>query len=202
MSKHRSQSPLDKFFRVVLVVAAAVTFGLLLYWIAPDVTPYVGETGAALWSWCLIIASGAFAHRLLPAMNLAPVSRVLFAVLASAAVAMLVATILALFVLPVDQDEVPQVLLFVEFSALALASIAFVPLYLIRRKLGRAVRIAYLLTGLIMPSGYVMLWRPLGQHDFVLNVIFAGFLGLIGVFSAIGFAMAIAWSRSGAVAEQ
>ena len=202
MSENESRNLTDRLYRIVLIVAAAVIFGLLFYWIAPDLKPYVGESGAAMWSWALIVLSGIAAHWLLPRTNLAPVSRVLFAVLISTAVAMLSAWILMLVVdLPVDQGELPQVLFLVGFLALVFASIVFVPFHLLRRKLGRSVAFVYLLTGTVIPAGIVMVWRPAGQHDLLANALLAVFLGVIGGCSAIGFAIAAARFRNGSVAE-
>ncbi|MDJ0793082.1 MAG: hypothetical protein QNI98_02475 [Woeseiaceae bacterium] len=202
MSQNKSRNLPDRLYRIVLIVAAAVIFGLLFYWISPDLTPYVGENGAALWSWALIVFSGIAAHWLLPRKNLAPVSRVLFALLTSAVVAMLGAWILMLVVdLPVDQGEIPQVLVTVGLLALAFASIVFVPFHLLRKKLGRSVAFIYLLTGTFIPAGCVMFWRPAGQHDLVANSLLAVFLGLIGGCCAIGFAIAAARFRSGSIAQ-
>ncbi len=203
MPENESRNLPDRLYRIVLVVAAAVIFGLLFYWIAPDVTPYVGENGAALWSWALIALSGIAAHWLLPRTNMAPVSRVLFALLTSAVVAMLSAWICMLVVdLPVDQGERAQMLAVVGLLALVFASIVFVPFYLLRKKLGRAVAFIYLLAGTIIPAGYVMVWRPVDQDDLVANVILAVFLGLIGGSSAISFAITTARFRKAPVAEQ
>ncbi len=192
----------NRLYRIALIVAAAVIFGLLFYWFFPDVTPYVGDTGAALWSWALIVLSGIAAHWLLPRTNLLPVSRVLFALLISAVVAMFSAWVSMLVVdAPLAQGELPQVLVAVGLSALAFASVVFVPFHLLRKRLGRAVAFIYLLAGTTIPAGYVMVWRPLGQHDLAANVILAVFLGLIGGCSAISFAIATLRFRRASVAE-
>lgn len=202
ISEDESQNLPDRLYRIVLVVAAAVIFGLLFYWIAPDVTPYVGENGAALWSWVLIVLSGIAAHWLLPRTKMAPVSRVLFALFTSAVVAMLSAWISMLVVdLPVDEGELPQVLVVVGLLALVFASIVFVPFYLLRNKLGRAVGFMYLLAGTVIPATYVMVWRPVDQNDLIANAILAVFLGVIGGCSAISFAIATARFRSTPVLE-
>ena len=201
-SENESRTLLDRLYRLVLIFAAAVIFGLLFYWIAPDVTPYVGENGAALWSWALIVLSGIAAHWLLPRTDMAPVSRVLFALLTSSVVAMLSAWICMLVVdAPFDQGELPQVLIVVGLLALVFASIVFVPLYLLRKKLGRAVGVTYLLAGVIIPASYVMVWRPADPHDLVANVILAVFLALIGGCSAVNFAFATARFHKAPVAE-
>ncbi len=197
MLENESRDLPNRLYRIVLIVAAAVIFGLLFYWIFPDVTPYVGENGAALWSWALIFLSGIAAHWLLPRTDLGPVSRVLLALLTSAVVAMFCAWIFMLVVdFPVDQGEIPQVLVLVGLLTLAFASIVFVPFHLLRKKLGRAVAFIYLLTGTVIPAGYVMVWRPLGHHDSVANLLFAVLLGLIGGCSAISFAIATARFRN------
>ncbi|MGI9204242.1 MAG: hypothetical protein ACR2Q3_09540 [Woeseiaceae bacterium] len=191
----------NRIYRIVLIVAAAVIFGLLLYWIAPDVTPYAGENGAALWSWFLIVASGIAAHWLLPKTNLSPVSHVLFALLAGAVVVMVIAWVFVLVVdFPVDQYGLPQVLI-VGLSSLVFASIVFVPIHLIRRKLGRAVPFIYFLTGVLIPASYVMIWRPLGQEDFSANLLSAVLLSILGACSAAVFAIATTRLRNKSVAE-
>ncbi len=196
MSEDNSRNLLDRLYRVVLIVAAAVIFGLLLYWISPDVAPYIGENGAALWSWFLIVVSGVVAHRLLPKTAMASVSQLLFALLASAAAAMVVAWVLILVVdLPVDQGGLPQVLL-VGFSALVFAGILFVPIHLVRKTLGRAVPFIYFLTGALIPASYVMIWRPLGEEDFAANLLSAVLIGFLGTCSAVGFAIATAPLRN------
>ena len=195
MSEDNSRNLLDRLYRVVLIVAAAVILGLLLYWIAPDVTPYIGENGAALWSWFLIVVSGVAAHRLLPKTVMSSVSQLLFALLASAAVTMVAAWVFILVVdLPVDQGGLPQVLL-VGFSASVLAAIVFVPIHLIRKTLGRAVPFIYFLTGALIPAVYVMIWRPLGE-DFSANLLSAVLIGFFGTCSAVGFAVATAPLRN------
>ena len=195
MSEDNSRNLLDRLYRVVLIVAAAVIFGLLLYWIAPDVTPYIGENGAALWSWFLIVVSGVAAHRLLPKTVMSSVSQLLFALLASAAVTMVAAWVFILVVdLPVDQGGLPQVLL-VGFSASVLAAIVFVPIHLIRKTLGRAVPFIYFFTGALIPAVYVMIWRPLGE-DFSANLLSAVLIGFLGTCSAVGFAVATAPLRN------
>lgn len=202
MSNDSSRNLPDRLYRITLIVAAAVLFGLLFYWIVPDVTPYVGENGAALWSWALIVLSGIAAHRLIPRTNLSPVSRVLFALLISAAIAMLTALICMLLVgAPLAQGEVQQVLVAVGVSTLAFASVVFVPLHLLRKRLGRAVTFIYVLAGTVIPSGYVMVWHPLGQQDLTANAILAVFLGLIGACSAISFAVATGQFRRASIAE-
>lgn len=186
---------LDRIYRIILVVAAAAIFGLLLYWLAPDVTPYVGENGAALWSWFLIVASGFVAHRLLPDTDLSAVSHVLLALLVSAIVAMIVAWAFVLVVdLGVDEGAVPQVLI-AGLATLAFAGTVYVPIYVMRGRLGRSVPFIYLLAGALLPASCVLVWRPLGQEDTVANLLAAALLGCLGVSSAIGFAVAAARSR-------
>ena len=202
VSKNDSQNLPDRLYRSLLIVAAALMFGLLFYWIVPDVTPIVGETGAALWSWLLIIVSGIAAHRWLPKTNMTPVSRVLFAVLMSTLAAMLTALVFALVVeLSVDQGELPQVFTAVGFSAFVFASIVFIPIYLTRKKLGRTVAFIYLLAGTMIPAGCVMVWQPLGKQDLVGNLMFAAIVGLVGGCSAIGFAIANALTPEKLVPE-
>ena len=202
MSEDNSRNLLDRLYRVVLIVAAAVIFGLLLYWIAPDVTPYIGENGAALWSWALIVLSGIAAHRLLPKTAMSSVSQLLFALLVSATMAMVVAWVFILVVdLPVDQGGLPQVLV-VGFSALGFAGVLFVPIHLIRKTLGRAVPFIYFLTGALIPASYVMIWRPLGEEDFSANLLAAVLLGILGTCSAVGFAIATAPLRNRPAVER
>ena len=191
----------DKLYRSVLIFAAAVVFGILLYWILPDVTPYVGETAAALWSWSLIVASGVAAHWLLPRSDLAPVSRVLFAVLVSAIVAMFAALVLALVVLPIDRDEIPQLLIAVGLTALAFSSIVFVPLHLVGSRSGRSVVFYSLLAGSVLPAGLVMVVRPVDPNDYLGDLLLAAFVGCIGGCSALGFAIGSAWHRGKKVAD-
>ena len=193
------RSMLNRFYRITLVVAAAAIGGLSLYWIVPDLTPYVGENGAALWSWFLIIASGVGAHRLLPRANLSHVSHVLSAILVSACVAMVIAWILMLVVdFPVDQGRIPQLLL-VGFSALVLAGIVFFPIYLIQRKLDRSIAFFYFLAGILIPASCVLIYAPFGNDDIQANVLAAIVLGFLGACSAVGFAAVAGRSRVEAI---
>ena len=203
MAKTKSRGLMDRLYRGVLVFAAAFVFGLLLYWLIPDVTPYIGQTGAALWSWLLIIASGMAAHRMLPRIDLSPVSGVLFGLFTGAAVAMFFAFVFAQMLnVPFDDGELPQALLFVGFSALVLASILFIPIHLAREKLGGKVVVLCLLSGVVFPAGCILLWRPLGSEEFLGNALFAGLASLVGGGSAIGFSIATSRFRGEVVKSQ
>jgi len=186
---------LDRFYRITLVAAAAAIGGLSLYWIAPDLTTYIGQNGAALWSWFLIIASGVAAHWLLPKTNLSHVSHVLSAILVSVCVAMVVAWILMIVVdFPVDQGVLPQLLL-VGFSALALAGLVFFPIYLIQRRLDRSITFLYFLAGTLIPASCTLIYLPFGKEDFQANILSAIVIGLLGACSAVGFAAVVGRSR-------
>lgn len=177
----------DLLYRFVLIVAAAVIGGLLLYWMVPDLTPHIGENGAALWSWTLIIACGVVAYWLLPKTNLAHVSRVLSAILASAAAAMVAAAIINfVFDFPLDEEAVPQVVL-IGFCALAFASTVYFPIYVIQRRLARAAILTYIVAGMLIPAACIFFYRPFGDADVEGNILSGVILGLIGVCSAIAF---------------
>ena len=180
-------SRLDRLYRLVLVAAGAIVGGLLLYWLIPDLAPHIGENGAALFSWFLIIVCGVSTHWLLRRTSLARVSRVLAAVLASGFGAASAAAILIIVLdFPVDQQGIPQVLL-IGFSALGFAFAVYLPIYLIQRKLARSMISIYVLTGTIIPAAGISVYQPLGQADFEANLLSAVLLGLIGACSAVAF---------------
>ncbi len=57
---------MDRLYRIILILTAAVIGGLILYGITPSLAPHFGDNVAALWSWFFIFVSGFAAHRLLP----------------------------------------------------------------------------------------------------------------------------------------
>ena len=186
---------LNTLYRTAVLLVIAVVLGLFLYWIAPDVTPYVGENGAALWSWFLIIASGIAAHFLLPRRDMSPVSDVLVALLTGSVVATIVAWVSALAVdLPLEQGPLSQLLL-VGFSALGFGCLVFVPIHLIQRRLGRSTVLIYPVAGALLPAGLALVWQPLGT-GFSEHLISAVVLGSLGASSAVGFAILTARLRS------
>ncbi len=90
--------------------------------------------------------------------------------------------------LPVDQGGLPQVLI-VGLFTLFFASAVFVPIHLIRRRLGRSVPFVYFLAGALIPASCVFIWRPFGQDDFAANLLSAILLGILGACSGVGFAI-------------
>ncbi|MEM1175737.1 MAG: hypothetical protein AAGA33_07515 [Pseudomonadota bacterium] len=201
MTQQTQQSLPDRIYRAILVVAAAVVFGVLVYGLLPDVKPYVGETGAAIWSWALIIGGGITAHRFLPRADLSPVSRVLFSVLSSALVAVFAGLILVLTVLPIELGEIPAVLLSFGLSAIAFAGVVFVPLHRVGERLGGRSGLLCLLAGAVIPAITIMVIRPVDPRDFVGDLAFAVFVAVIGACSAIGFSIASAWSGTSRLSE-
>ncbi len=195
MSNNNSKTLADRLYRIVLILAASIFFGVLVYWITPDLSPYIGENGAALWSWGLLVICGVAAHWLLPKSDLSPVSGVLFAVLSSAVAAMLAALVLIIVVLPVDIGQAPQMLFALCLVVLPFAGVVFVPLHLARRHLGRSVVFLYFLAGTGIPAAFVMILRPVDPRDYVGDLMLAVALGLVGACAAIGFAIATASSR-------
>lgn len=181
----------DRLYRFILIATAAVIGGLSLYWMAPDLTPHIGENGAALWSWFLIIGCGVVAHWLLPKTSLAKVSRMLAAILVSAFAAMLAASLLNMALdFSLDEAAIPQVLL-IGFAALVFAIVVYLPIYLVQRKLVRSVVHTYIVAGALIPAACSLFFRPFGRADFEANVLAAMLLGLIGACSAIAFAVIV-----------
>lgn len=180
-----------RLFRLILVVAVALAGGLLLYAITPDLRPRFGEDAAALWSWFLIFAAGYVAHRLLPRDDLSHVSRILLAIIASAAAAMVCTWLLILLVdFPVDDGGVGQVLL-VGSAAIAFATIVLCPIYFLRNKIGKYLIAAYLTSGVLIPATWVYLSRPFGDYEFLWLSLQAMVLAVIGASASVVFMLVV-----------
>ncbi len=200
MPENASQSLLNRLYRTVIVLAIALVLGLFLYWLAPDLTPYVGENGAALWSWFLIIASGIAAHFLLPKEDMSLVTDVLSALLVGAVAVMAVAWVSAIAVdLPLEEASLAQ-LLVVGLAAIAYGCLLFIPIHLIQRRLGRTSALVYPFMGALIAAGLSLIWRPLGS-DSVAQTVVLVMLGILGACSAVGFSLVTLRSRNRQVNE-
>jgi len=178
---------LDRIYRIILIVAAAVIGGLVLYALVPDVTPYVGTNGAALLSWFLIFASGVAAHFLLPKRDLSQVTAVLLALLASTIAAVVTAWLLMVLVdFPVDDGGAGQLLL-VGAVAFVFASLVFVPTYVFCRKIGGSPMTICLLSGVLLPAACIFILRPFGDEQSIWLVFEAAAFSLIGASASLAF---------------
>ncbi len=175
----------------LLVLIAAIVGGLALYALFPDITPYVGETGAAIWSWFAILASGIAAHIALRRSDLHRVSMVLAAILASASsVAVLAYPVMVLVDFPF-RDEWFDVLMVLAFVALSIACLVFFPVYLFSRKLRRPLTRVYLALGALIPIGWVVTARPFGDHELVWDMLIAVPLALFGTAGGWTFSLIV-----------
>ena len=126
---------LNRLYRTLLILAAALVGGLVIYWLTRTQVEQFGETAAALWSWFLILICGFVTHRLLPKDDLSRISWILLAIFASVVASMFSAWVLIILIdEPIDDGISGQ--LFVAGSvALVLATVVFCPIYLMRKKL-------------------------------------------------------------------
>jgi hypothetical protein len=189
LSRKKTTVLLDRLYRILLILAAALIGGLLLYAVTPNLTPRFGEDVAALWSWFLIFLTGFAAQRLLPKDDLSRVSHILLAILASSLAAMLSTwAFIVLLDAPFDEGGVPQ-LLMVGAAALAFATIVFCPIYWLRRKTGRYQAGAYVLSGVLMPAAWIFIARPFGNDGFKWIAYEAAVFAAIGASAALAFMM-------------
>ena len=186
---------LDRLYRALLVLFAAIAGGLVLYWASPDVKPYIGENGAAAWSWFLIVASGVAAHIALPRSDLTVVSNILFAVVVSAATAVF-CTAVAAFLLDFPGDDgVLWLYALAGAAAIVMAALVYIPVYLLSRKFRRPLYAVYVALGASVPALWVFVFRPFGDDRIELITIEALILGAIGASSAIAFSLVAGRSR-------
>ena len=178
---------MDRVYRTILVLAAAVIGGLALYVLTPDMAPYVGEDGAAPWSWFLLFASGIAAHLFLPKSDLSRVSLVLVAVLASALAAVLTTWLLLVLIdFPIDGGYLGQLVL-IGAVALVFAGFVFVPIYLFYENVGRSPKTICLLSGALLPAAWVFAMRPFGDEAMKWIALEAAAFSIIGASAAVAF---------------
>ena len=181
----------DRLYRILLILAAALIGGLLLYAVTPNLAPRFGEDVAALWSWFLIFLSGFAAHRLLPKDDLSSVSRILLAILASSIAAMFSAwVVIAVLDVPFEQGVIPELLL-VGAAALAFATIVLCPIYWLQRKTGRYQAGMYVISGALIPAAWIFIVQPFGTDGLKWIAYEAAVFAAIGTSAAIAFVVVV-----------
>jgi len=186
LPEFKSPGKWTRLYRVSLILAGAIPGGLLLYVITRSFVSPFGEDVAAIWSWVTFIIAGYLIQRLLPKNNLLPVTRILLAIFASSIAAMSASWIFMTLVdFPVD--SLLAQLALTGAATIILAVVIFLPIHVLLQRKSFFRTALYMLSGIAIPSGIVLVFQPFGEEAFKWIAFQAVVFGAFGGFAAVAF---------------